>query len=147
MDIRVANVLKQFSRYPALNDVSLDIKSIEDNGDLRRRWAMGRLDELISEAAGHAALVDLGVRQGIITPVTSIYVPTSSEMTPAQRATIDRATRKRTRVVPEEQESGEGRPELAASKADGKEGGTGARAKSAEGAKGHGLLDRVSSAQ
>ncbi len=29
MDIRVANVLKQFSRYPALNDVSLDIRSGE----------------------------------------------------------------------------------------------------------------------
>jgi sulfate transport system ATP-binding protein len=29
LDIRVANVLKQFSRYPALNDVSLDIKSGE----------------------------------------------------------------------------------------------------------------------
>ena len=25
MDIRVANVLKQFSRYPALNDVSLEL--------------------------------------------------------------------------------------------------------------------------
>ena len=29
MHIRVANVLKQFSRYPALNDVSLDIRSGE----------------------------------------------------------------------------------------------------------------------
>jgi putative ABC transport system ATP-binding protein len=29
LDIRVANVLKQFSRYPALNDVSLDIRSGE----------------------------------------------------------------------------------------------------------------------
>jgi sulfate/thiosulfate transport system ATP-binding protein len=29
LDIRVANVLKQFSRYPALNDVSLNIKSGE----------------------------------------------------------------------------------------------------------------------
>ncbi len=29
MDIRVANVLKQFSHYPALNDVSLDVRSGE----------------------------------------------------------------------------------------------------------------------
>jgi sulfate transport system ATP-binding protein len=29
LEIRVANVLKQFSRYPALNDVSLDIRSGE----------------------------------------------------------------------------------------------------------------------
>src|SRR5947199_5622310 len=29
MEVRVANVRKEFSRYPALNDVSLDIKSGE----------------------------------------------------------------------------------------------------------------------
>ncbi|NUP05689.1 MAG: hypothetical protein HOW73_06470 [Polyangiaceae bacterium] len=78
--------------------LDLDVQEIDDHGDTRRRWAMGRLDELLSSAAGHAALVDLGVRQGIITPVTSIYVPTTTEMTPEQRATIDRAARKRTKV-------------------------------------------------
>ncbi|MBK6513943.1 MAG: hypothetical protein IPG04_07405 [Polyangiaceae bacterium] len=83
--------------------LKLDVTTIDDHGDLRRRWAMGRLDELLSTAAGHAALVDLGVRQGIITPVTSIYVPTTGEMTPAQRASIDRETRRRTKVSkPEE---------------------------------------------
>lgn len=76
----------------------LSVKTQDDHGDLRRRWAMGRLDELISTAAGHAALVDLGVRQGIITPVTSIYVPTTAEMTPSQRASIDRTQRKRLKL-------------------------------------------------
>jgi Ca-activated chloride channel family protein len=49
----------------------------------------------LSEGAGFAALVDLGVRQGIITPVTSIYVPTSSEMTPAQREQARAESRRR----------------------------------------------------
>lgn len=79
--------------------LKLDVQIVEDHGDLRRRWAMGRLDELLSSSAGHAALVDLGVRQGVITPVTSIYVPTSAEMTPAQRASIDRVARVRTKVT------------------------------------------------
>ena len=79
--------------------LALSVSKSKDYGDLRRRWAMGRLDELMGENAGHAALVDLGVRQGVITPVTSIYVPTSKEMTPEQRANIDRRARKRVEVT------------------------------------------------
>jgi len=87
--------------------IKLDVKPSTDLGDLRRRWAMGRLDELLAENAGHAALVDLGVRQGVITPVTSIYVPTSKEMTREQRDQIDRRKRKRVVVTepPEEQKA------------------------------------------
>ncbi|MBL9023363.1 MAG: hypothetical protein JNL21_14280 [Myxococcales bacterium] len=73
----------------------LQIVEIDDSGDLRRRWAGGRLMEMLDEGAGHAALVDLGVRQGIITPVTSIYVPTTSEMTPEQRAQSRAESKKR----------------------------------------------------
>lgn len=69
--------------------VKLKVQTLDDHGDLRRRWAVGRLDEMLAENAGHAALVDLGVRQGIITPVTSLYVPTTNEMTPEDRANID----------------------------------------------------------
>ncbi len=79
-------------------------KDIKDEGDLRRRWAVGRLDELLSQGAGPSALVDLGVRQGIITPVTSVYVPTSGEMTREQRASIDREVRKRTKLVKQKPE-------------------------------------------
>ncbi|NUO53498.1 MAG: hypothetical protein HOV80_32000, partial [Polyangiaceae bacterium] len=75
--------------------LKLDVTEIDDSGDLRRRWAGGRLDEMLSEGAGFAALVDLGVRQGIITPVTSIYVPTASEMTPAQRDQARAESKKR----------------------------------------------------
>jgi Ca-activated chloride channel family protein len=52
---------------------------IEDDGDARRRWAEGRLVQLLDEGAGRAALVEVGSRFGIITPVTSLYVPTSQE--------------------------------------------------------------------
>lgn len=79
-------------------ELALDVQELDDVGDLRRRWAMGRLDDLITEGAGHAALVDLGVRQGVITPVTSIYVPTTQEMTREQRDQIDRRKRTRTAV-------------------------------------------------
>lgn len=75
--------------------IALDVAEIDDSGDLRRRWATGRLVEMLDEGAGHAALVDLGVRQGIITPVTSIYVPTTSEMTPDQRAQARAESQKR----------------------------------------------------
>ncbi len=75
--------------------LALTVSEIDDSGDLRRRWAMGRLDEMLDEGAGFAALVDLGVRQGVITPVTSIYVPTSREMTSDQRAQARAESRKR----------------------------------------------------
>ncbi len=75
--------------------MKIKVTTFDDHGDLRRRWAMGRLDEMLAEGGGHAALVDLGVRQGIITPVTSLYVPTTAEMTADDRANIDRTIRER----------------------------------------------------
>jgi Ca-activated chloride channel family protein len=125
--------------------LELDVKTLDDRGDLRRRWAMGRLDEMLSGDTGRAAVVDLGVRQGIITPYTSLYVPTSKEMTPDQRRQIDRKPRVRT-VVPARNER-DGRDEDEEQKnekadADNKEGGTGTRAKGEEGKMGDkGVLD------
>jgi Flp pilus assembly protein TadD len=134
---------------------------IDDHGDLRRRWANGRLAEMLASGEGRAALVDLGVRQGIVTPVTSLYVPTSAEMTTAQKQQIERG--KRTRAVlpkakpkeePEEQSPKRGffdgllsgdksmpaasEPERAEANADNKEGGTGTRARGEEGSMGKG---------
>lgn len=59
--------------------------SIDDHGDMARRWAMARLFEMIDEGTGRAAIVDLGSRHGIITPATSLYVPTFREMTGDER--------------------------------------------------------------
>ncbi|UJR84827.1 AgmX/PglI C-terminal domain-containing protein [Sandaracinus amylolyticus] len=48
--------------------------SVEDEGDVRRRWASARLRELLDADAGREALVDLGVRFGLVTPWTSMGV-------------------------------------------------------------------------
>jgi Ca-activated chloride channel family protein len=113
--------------------VDLDVKTLDDAGDLRRRWAMGRLDEMLATDAGRAAVVDLGVRQGIITPYTSIYVPTSQEMTPAQRDSIDRKARVRTKVPASHEDDERTKDKEKQEDADQKEGGTGTRAKGEEG--------------
>ena len=59
--------------------VPLRIVPLQDSGDLRRRWGLGRLQELLDEGAGRAALVDIGRRFGVVTPYTSLYVPTERE--------------------------------------------------------------------
>src|SRR5207237_5543106 len=61
---------------------SLLIVPIDDSGDLRRRWGQGRLGELLGEGAGRASLVDVARRFGLVSPYTSLYVPTARE--PAQ---------------------------------------------------------------
>lgn len=136
----------------------LERVEIDDHGDLRRRWASGRLAEMLASGEGRAALVDLGVRQGIVTPVTSLYVPTSAEMTTAQKQQIERGRRTRAvlpkakpKAEPEEQSPKRGfldgligrdksapasEPEMAEASADNKEGGTGTRAKGEEGSMG-----------
>jgi tetratricopeptide (TPR) repeat protein len=57
----------------------LAVRPLADGGDLRRRWAEGRLVQLLDEGAGRAAVVEVGVRSGVITPFTSLYVPTADE--------------------------------------------------------------------
>lgn len=133
--------------------VPLRIASIEDRGDLRRRWAEGRLAQMLDEAVGRAAMVDLGTRNGIITPVTSLYVPTKNEMTSEERSEMDNA-RAQVRRARREQTRGNGDRTVrgpAAEKADrdgdgvpdredvaeNKEGGTGVRAKGEEGSMGN----------
>ena len=66
---------------------------VTDNGDLQARWATGRLRQLLADGVGRAALVDLGVRTGIITPFTSLYVPTKGEMTPDELEELRRKQR------------------------------------------------------
>ena len=63
----------------AATTLPLRIVSIEDSGDLRRRWGQGRMEELLAEGAGRAALVDIGRRFALVSPYTSLYVPTARE--------------------------------------------------------------------
>ncbi len=135
---------------------NLRVTPIEDQGDLRRRWAEGRLLQMMAEATGRAAMVDLGARHAIITPVTSLYVPTKNEMTPEERSELERKkgmarslvdTKRRrpmgwTPIIKsdadeEEEDEGGSLDQVAASNADNKEGGTGTRAKGEEGSMGN----------
>ena len=44
----------------------------DEGGDVRRRWASARLAELLDDDAGREALVELGVRFGLLTPWTAV---------------------------------------------------------------------------
>jgi Ca-activated chloride channel family protein len=140
------------------------VTAVRDGGDLTRRWAEGRLAQALDEGSGRAAMVDLGVRHGIITPVTSLYVQTTREMSQAEREALERAQREARdgitvsksylspsylkQLTPEElikkdQEDAEKAMEekeaeqVAENNADNKEGGTGTRAKGEEGSMGN----------
>ncbi|MFO0587455.1 MAG: VIT domain-containing protein [Polyangiaceae bacterium] len=127
---------------------SVTVSRIEDGGDLRRRWAEARLYQMMDEATGRAAMVDLGVRHGIITPVTSLYVPTTNEMSPIEREELQRriedareerlsALHMRVRRIEDEEQDEAPTEVAAASNADNKEGGSGTRAKGEEGSMGN----------
>jgi tetratricopeptide (TPR) repeat protein len=125
----------------------LKVNVLDDGGDLSRRWAQGRLAQMIDEGVGRAAMVDLGTRHGIITPVTSLYVPTKNEMTPEERTELARrrgehrtwrAAQKTAGKYErhDAQKEDEAESTITVS-ADNKEGGTGTRAKGEEGSMGN----------
>jgi len=116
---------------------------IVDSGDLRRRWGQGRLDELLAEDAGRAALVDIATRFGIVSPYTSLYVPTKREtkqigespeaLAKVRAEAIQRREWWRPWSHPQRREPMSASP---ASLAENKEGGSGTRAKGEEGSMG-----------
>jgi Ca-activated chloride channel family protein len=126
-----------------VRELPLEFSTQEDHGDLRRRWAEARLAQMLRDGEGRAALVDLGVRNGILTPVTSFYVPTRNEMSPEEQAEFearrDQLNRKSAPLVSvgtsSKSDLAEQEPSVAAL-ADRKEGGTGTRAKGEEGSLG-----------
>lgn len=60
--------------------VALQEARIEDDGDLRLRWAGERLRQLLRSGGQREEIADLGVRYGLITPFTSFYVPSAAEL-------------------------------------------------------------------
>ncbi len=125
----------------------LKVLPVDDGGDLRRRWGQGRMEELLSEGAGRAALVDVGRRFGLVSPYTSLYVPTAREAAVAsgQAAELEDVTEQRADAI---DRRSRWRPwsrshvydtaaEPASANADNKEGGTGTRAKGEEGSMGN----------
>jgi len=117
------------------SEVPLKVERFDDRGDLGRRWAEARLAQMLEDGEGRAALVDLGMKNGIITPVTSFYVPTKNEMTPDERAELSTRSDDAKRDV-----FGRAAPSSDAEQdavSDNKEGGTGTRAKGEEGSMGN----------
>lgn len=102
--------------------LDIAITRVDDHGDLRLRWAGARLLELLEQDAGRAAFVDLGTRYGLVTPVTSLYVPTASELQMEDAIQSLAQGPKPEQTVEEESEN--------------QEGGTGTRAKGDEGTMG-----------
>ena len=117
----------------------LSVRELKDFGDLRRRWAEERFNELRESGAGRASLVDIGRRFGLVTPFTSLYVPTRREREQEQASVPDLAAdeaRKdeRARRWRPWWNRGAQSPLVASvdEKADNKEGGSGTRAKGEE---------------
>lgn len=121
-------------------EVPLLTRRLDDHGDLRRRWGLHRLSELIDEGAGRASVVDLGRRFGLVSPVTSWYVPTEreseTEAPEARRSSWFAKLGKQGRWQP--WRGGLGTFADASYRTGAREGGTGTRAKGEEGSVGAG---------
>ncbi len=121
-------------------ELPLELTTLEDHGDLRRRWAEARLAQMLRDGEGRAAMVDLGVQSGILTPVTSFYVPTKNEMSPLERAEFQARRDQLLQSNARTSTAGVTTPLAAQDEStidvDRKEGGTGTRAKGEEGSMG-----------
>ena len=62
-------------------DIPLVAQAVEDGGDVRRRWASGRLDDLLARSAGREAIVEVGTRFGLITPLTALATGSAATYT------------------------------------------------------------------
>jgi hypothetical protein len=60
--------------------VVLTTETSEASADLRLRWANERLHQQLREGATREEIAELGTRYGLITPFTSYYVPSASEL-------------------------------------------------------------------
>lgn len=125
----------------------VQIVTIDDAGDLRRRWGQGRLQELLAEGAGRASLVDIARRYALVSPFTSLYVPTAREAAQSDGATEQELAEARAEAMDRRRlwrpwsRTSSTRFEshlnyAAAPSSDQKEGGTGTRAKGEEGSMG-----------
>ncbi|HSO31374.1 MAG TPA: AgmX/PglI C-terminal domain-containing protein [Labilithrix sp.] len=124
----------------------LHVVAIEDAGDLRRRWGQGRMQELLGEGAGRAALVDIGRRYGLVSPYTSLYVPTAREAAQGNGPSDEARAEARAEAIERRRwwrpwsrawKHEDSEPLATSASADNKEGGTGTRAKGEEGSMGN----------
>jgi len=104
-----AKVTGVFRGRPFERRIPIATTTVGDSGDLRLRWATARLERLLLDGARRTEIVDLGVRSGVITPYTSLYVPSAAELAslePSLRETLTRtALRDESRVYVGEESS------------------------------------------
>ena len=58
----------------------LEAHNLDDTADLRLRWSQARLVQLLDSGASTEEVAELGVRQNLVTPFTSFYVPSEDEI-------------------------------------------------------------------
>ena len=63
----------------------LEGHNIDNTSDLRLRWSQARLGQLLEGGATIEEVAELGVRQNLITPYTSYYVPSEEEVSSLER--------------------------------------------------------------
>ncbi len=54
--------------------LKLDVRDINDRGDLARRWASSRINTLALTGSGRASIAELGARYGVVTEVSALVV-------------------------------------------------------------------------
>lgn len=67
----------------------LQSQNLDDTSDLRLRWSQARLLQLLDGGASTEEVAELGVRQNLITPFTSFYVPSEDEVALLERQVPD----------------------------------------------------------
>lgn len=70
----------------------LEAHELEDSADLRLRWSQARLLQLLDGGGSTEEVAELGVRQNLITPYTSFYVPSEDEVAKIELQTPDLRT-------------------------------------------------------
>lgn len=71
---------------PFQRSYRLEGHGIDNTSDLRLRWSQARLHQLLESGATVEEVAELGVRQNLITPYTSYYVPSEEEVSLLERA-------------------------------------------------------------
>jgi Ca-activated chloride channel family protein len=71
--------------------IRIRTETLDDSGDLRLRWASERLRQLLAEGGGREAIAEVGTRYGLLTPFTSFYVPSATDLAndPALREMLE----------------------------------------------------------
>ncbi len=62
---------------PFVEQQDLTVRTIDDGGDLARRWALLRMQGLLERASGREAILDIGKRFQVVTPWTALLVEPS----------------------------------------------------------------------